>query len=607
MKSLQTVCLLLATAGLVAAQQYTISTVAGIPLVAGLWPLPNDATVTLATAAQLYHPSVVATDPKGNFYIADSYTYAVRMVTPGTGNIATIAGNGTPGTSGDAGLAISANITDVHGIAVDGSGNIYISDTSSCRIRRIDNPATNTAPNISTFVGKTTTPFCGANSGSPLTSPGALAFDAKGNLYVADYGTSSVYMVTSGGTITTFAGTGVYGNTGDGGSASKATLAYPTAMTFDAAGNLYISDVGNTNIRKVDTSGNITTAATNITAKGLAIDSAGSFYFVDGVSSTVRKTLPTGGVVTLAGSGAPGYGGDGSFNGTVYAGGPSSQAVLNQAGGLAMAPDGSLYVADTMNDVIRHMVIMPASLGIQDAASEVPGSGLLPGSIAPGEILTLFAPGIGPANFTQATVTNGFFPTSLGGTSVTFNGTPAPILYTSSNLVAVVAPYEITGSATASIVLKYTIAFNQVTSTFTTSMPVVTTVPNLFTANSSGIGPAAAVNQDQTINTASNPAKLGSFITLFATGEGYTNAPVDGKTASVTCGIACLPMPVGQVKVKIGNQTVTPSYAGGSPTLIAGVMQVNVQIPATIIPGPVLVQVTVNSYPSQSGVTIFTQ
>ncbi len=585
MKSFQTVCLLLATAGLVAAQQYTISTVAGIPGVAGLYPLPGDVTPTLATVGHLYHPSTVAVDSKGNFYIADSYTYSIRMVTLTTGNIATIAGNGQPGSGGDDGSATQASIFDVHGIAVDSHGDIFISDTSTCRIRRIDNPATNTTPKIATFVGSSKGPYCGASSTSPLSSPGALAFDSKGNLYVADYNSSTVRMITTAGVVSTFAGTGTYGNTGDGGAASKAALAYPVTLAFDAAGNLYIGDEGNNNIRKVDTGGNISTVTTGVSPLGLGVDGSGNLYFVDGVSSSVRKILPTGGIVVIAGNGLPG--------GAVVDSVPGNQASLALPSGLAVAPDSGIYVADTMNNVIRRIVAVPGSLGFQDAASQLPGSSLAGGSISPGEILTLFGSGLGPATLTQATIgTNNTFPTQIAGASVTFNGIPAPMIFASSSLVAVAVPYGVSGSAKAAVSLTYQ------GKTFTTSIPVVATTPAVFTANTSGSGQAAALNQNLSVNSTTIPAKLGSTIVLYATGAGFTTNAVDGQQAPSTCGVQ-LP-----VTVKIGNQYVNPSYAGCAPTLIAGVIQINAQIPATIIPGAVQVQVLVNGYPSQSGVTI---
>jgi uncharacterized protein (TIGR03437 family) len=640
MKSLETVCLLFAMAGLAAAQQYTISTIAGVPEVPGLYPTYNNPVAvpgqTLppptpvpaigpTDGGQLYQPSAIVVDSAGNFYIANAYTYVVNMVTAGTGYITIITGTGSRGSSGDNAAANLATITNVGGIAVDKNGNVYISDTGTCRIRRIDNPITTAVPYITTIAGNlssNTSPFCGANSGTPFIDPGALAFDSAGNLYVADPGAYVVYKITNSGTgtMSTFAGTGAYGYSGDGGAASKAMLAAPVSLSFDAAGNLYIGDEGNSNIRRIDTSGNITTVATGISPKGMAVDPTGTFFYVvDGVTSVVRKVLPGGAVVTIAGNGQPGYSGDGAFNGTNYTGGPSSLAQVDQPAGLTLGPDGSIYLADSGNDIIRHLVLVPSSLGFQDAASEVPGSNLQAGSISPGEVLLLFGSALGPSTLTQFTLTNGAFPTQIAGTSVTFNGTPAPLIYTSSGLVAVIAPYEIASSATAScvfpntapaavpcanIVLTYQPAGTSASAQFTLSVPIAATTPALFTANETGIGQAAALNANLSVNSAANPAHLGSDIVLYATGAGYTTSPVDGQPAPTTCGIACLPVPQGTVTVKIGNQTVIPAYAGGAPSLVAGVMQVNAQIPATLIPGSVLVQVLVNGYPSQPGVTI---
>ena len=619
MKSLQTICLLFATAGFVAAQQYTISTVVGNPQTAGLFPNVNPTPGVPAASytapaigpgvgGQLYNPSVVYVDSNNNIYIANNYTYVINYVNAKTGIMTILGGDGTPGTAGDIAAATSANITDVHGIAVDTNGNVFFSDTSSCRIRRIDNPSTNTIPNIQTVAGQSSdgsksvaVPYCGPTANTPFVNPGALAFDSKGNLYITDRGTNTVRVMAPNGTVTTFAGTlGSYGNSGDGGAASKALLAYPVSLVFDAAGNLYIGDEGNNNIRKVDTSGNISTVATGVIPQGLGIDGAGYLYYVDGVFSSIKKILPTGGVVSIAGNGYAGYAGDGTFNGTIYTGSQASQAQLNQPQGLFVANNGTIYVADTNNQVIRELVPVAGSFGVQDAASQVPGSYLEPGMIAPGELITLFGSGLGPAQLVSATAgSNGLYPTSFAGTSVTFNGIPAPIVYTSSSLVTVVAPYEITGSSTANISLTGP------GGTFTASMPVAQTVPSIFTADASGIGQAAAVNvADNTVNGAAHPAHLGSYIELFANGAGYTTAPVDGQPTPINCGVACLPRPLLPVTVKIGNQIVTPSYAGGAPTLIAGVLQVNVQIPTNLITGQVLVQLMVGGYPSQPGITV---
>ncbi len=574
MKSLQTVCLLFATAGLVAAQQYTISTIAGVPNVPNYFGDGGP-----ATSAQFYKPSRVGVDSKGNFYISDFFTWAVRKVTASTGIVTTIAGNGTRGFAGDGEAGNLANITDVHGIASDSSGNVYISDTSNNRIRKID-----TSGIITTIAGDGTRGYSG-DGGTALSAslwfPAGLVIDGSGNIYVADYGSHTVRKITSGGAISTIAGTGTFGYSGDGGAGSKALVASPMSLALDAAGNLYIGDVGNLNIRKVTSDGTISTVLSNVNPQSMGVDAGGNFYFVDGVYSVVRKIQPGGGIVTIAGNGLPGYGGDN---------GQSSLAQVSQPAGLAVGPDGSVYVADTGNNIIRRMVGVAGSVGVQSGASTYSGP------IAPGEILLLFGSGLGPATLTPFSLgSNGLFPTQIAGTSVTFNGTPAPLIYTSSGLVAAIAPYAISNASSAAISVNYQ------GTTQTASMPVTATVPGMFTADSTGVGQATALNQDLSVNSAANPAKVGSFLVLYATGEGLTSpAGVDGKPAPITNP----PTPLLPVTVKIGNQTVIPSYAGGSPTLVAGIMQVNVQIPPTTLPGPVLVEVLVGGYPSQPGVTV---
>ncbi len=139
-------------------------------------------------------------------------------------------------------------------------------------------------------------------------------------------------------------------------------------------------------------------------------------------------------------------------------------------------------------------------------------------------------------------------------------------------------------------------------------MPVTAIAPAIFTANASGIGQAAALNQNLSVNSAANPAKLGSTIALYVTGLGSTTNPVDGQIAPTNCGIACLATPLAAITVKIGNQFLGlgngVTYIGAAPSLVAGVAQINVTIPTTLIPGTELVQVLANGYPSQPGVTV---
>ncbi len=210
----------------------TITTVAGI----GTMGFSGDGGP--ATSALLYIPHGVAADSAGNLYIADTGNLRVRKVSGGT--ITTVAGNGTVSFSGDGGPATSASINIPYGVAVDSAGNLYIADTGNNRIRKVSGGT------ITTVAGNGTASFSG--DGGPATSasinePWAVAVDSAGNLYIADYANNRIRKV-SGGTITTVAGNGVVGFSGDGGPATNALLGYPEGVAVDSAGNLYISDSG---------------------------------------------------------------------------------------------------------------------------------------------------------------------------------------------------------------------------------------------------------------------------------------------------------------------------------------------------------------------------
>jgi uncharacterized protein (TIGR03437 family) len=207
------------------------------------------------------------------------------------------------------------------------------------------------------------------------------------------------------------------------------------------------------------------------------------------------------------------------------------------------------------------------------------------GAVSPGEIVVIFGSGLGPAQLTQCPVnTQGNIGTQCAGTNVSFNGAPAPIIYTKETQVAAIVPYSVSG-ATAQATVTYQ---GQTTSVF--SVNVASVAPGIFTLDSTGKGQAAAVNQDGSINTVGHPAPIGSYISLFATGQGQTSpAGNDGQPAQVP-----LPQPILPVTVTIGGQTVIPQYAGGAPGEVAGLMQVNVRIPSGIQTGdavPVTLQV----------------
>ena len=211
-----------------------------------------------AVEARLYAPKGVAVDAAGNLYIADVGNHRIRRVDP-SGIITTIAGIGERGFAGDGGPAIEARLYAPKGVAVDAAGNLYIADTRNQRIRRVDPSGI-----ITTIAGTGERSFAGDDGPAVearLDHPFGVAVDAAGNLYIADTFNQRIRRVDPSGTISTFAGTGIFGFSGDGGPAVEARLDNPTGVAVDAAGNLYIADQQNHRIRRVDPSGTITTFA----------------------------------------------------------------------------------------------------------------------------------------------------------------------------------------------------------------------------------------------------------------------------------------------------------------------------------------------------------
>src|SRR5439155_1238793 len=219
-----------------------------------------------ATSAQLAQPSGIAVDTAGNLYVADTRNQRVRKVTAG-GVISTVAGNGTFGFSGDGGPATSAQLSTPDDVAVDAAGNLYVPDLGGQRVRKVTPSGV-----ISTVAGNGTHGFSG--DGGPATSAqlaffsggSGVAVDVAGNLYISDNGNNRVRKVTADGVISTVAGNGTFGFSGDEGPATSAQLNFPLGVAVDSAGNLYIADSDNTRRRKVTAGGVISTVAGNGTS-----------------------------------------------------------------------------------------------------------------------------------------------------------------------------------------------------------------------------------------------------------------------------------------------------------------------------------------------------
>ena len=331
-----------------------------------------------ATSAELKYPTAVALDGAGNLYIADYHNSVVRKVDAASGNITTVAGTGTAGYSGDGGLATSAKLNYPSSLAVDGAGNLYIADQGNDRTREV-NAATGI---ISTVVGTGTAGYSG--DGGPATSakvhyPTGVAVDGAGNIYIVDEYNGAIREVNAAtGIISTVAGNGTIGETGNGGPATSAELDYPYGEALDSAGNIYIADYYANTIRKVNAAtGIISTVAGNgtggYTGDGgpatsaeldypyyVAVDSAGNIYIADFNNNVIREVNAATGIIsTVAGNGTGGYAGDGGL---------ATSAELYEAGSVTLDGAGNLYIADYYNNLIRKVTVASTSLSFAPTA-----------------------------------------------------------------------------------------------------------------------------------------------------------------------------------------------------------------------------------------------
>lgn len=213
-------------------------------------------------------------------------------------------------------------------------------------------------------------------------------------------------------------------------------------------------------------------------------------------------------------------------------------------------------------------------------------------------MVAIFGSGFGPATIAGLLIDNrGYVATSLAGTQVLFDGVPAPLIYAVTDQVSAIVPYETFRKTSTQVQVVY-----QGRGSNTISVPVITAMPGIFTLDSSGHGPGSIINQDGSVNSASNPAPAGSFVFIYATGEGQTNPNgTDGKPNDYPA-----PLPISQpVTATIGGLNADVLYAGGVPGLVAGVLQVNLTVPANLPPGSsVSVVLTIAGKPTQANVTL---
>jgi uncharacterized protein (TIGR03437 family) len=558
-----------------------------------------------AVNAWISMPTGIAFDTAGNLYFADNGNRVVRQVNT-SGIINTFAGNFQLffGNNGDGGPATNAILgfqsSVYYGLAADKSGNLYISDTSNgiARVRKV-----NSSGIISTYAGGAS-PISGGDGG-PATSAGlmtaaGLAVDSQGNLYIADTVGERIRKVNTAGIISTVAGTGVANYSGDGGPAVNATLSVPVGIAVDAQGNLYITEKGNAlygpRIRKVDTSGNISTMAGNgklgfagdggsalnaefgINLQGIAVDNAGNIYIADYGNDRIRKVDTSGTITTIAGNDKPGG------SGTNGNGGLASNSLV-QPTGLAVDPSGNLYISDYSSSQIRKIAFGASAPGLSVSAGSLYFAGRSgPLFTIPPQSLSTSTTGP-PISYTASAAT------TSGGAWMSLNGNPS-ISGTTPGTINVSINTTPGGATLAAGTYQGTITFTSTTPgynkpvTVAVTMVISTTVPSPAPVIT-GVVNGASLQANQSF--AANTYVTIHGTNLSSTTSTWNNSIVGGQLPTslngVTVTFSGVPGYISYVSSTQIN-VLAPPMAGG-----AGPLQVNnngaVSTPMTVGVAPV--------------------
>ena len=554
-----------------------------------------------ATKAGIGIPPDVAIDGAGNLYIVDRNNNRIREVDT-SGSISTFAGNGTQDSSGDGGPALNAAIFLPIAIAVDGAGNVYIADPGS-GLRKVDTAGIiNSVPVISPSLSK-------------IASPGGMTVDSAGNVYISDLNGSAIYKLDKTGVLTTVAG-GAFGFSGDGGPATKAALYFPSGVAVDSAGNLYFADKGNNRVRKVDTKGVITTFAgtgtagfsgdggpatsaklgLNLTAafQGVAVDSAGDVYIADPTNNRIRMVNPAGIISAFAGNGGP-FATGSLGNGD---GGPPASASVATPYGVTVDSAGNVYIADTGHGLIRKVTGAATTGG---SAPTISANGVVNGaSFQPGIIANSWVTiqGAGLASKTDDwsnSIVSGALPTSLDGVSVSMGGKPAYIYYISPGQLNVLAPDVPAGSI---IVTVTTAGGTSAAFASTASLygPAFFTWPgNQVVATRTDY--SYSVKAGTFAGATTVAAKPGDVIVLWATGFGPTSpAAPTGVAVPSDKAYDTTSLP----SITVDNVTATVYGAALAPGSV-GLYQIAIQVPPSLADGDWPIQALIGGVLSPTG------
>jgi hypothetical protein len=519
---------------------------------------------------------------------------SAQISIPSNGNISTIAGTGTSGCTGSGVAATSATMKLPTGVKVDASGNVYIADQTCATVRKI----TASTGVITTIAGNGTNGYSGdgsAATSAELDNPSDVAIDSSGNIYIADYSNNRVRKVNTSGVISTYAGTGTWGYSGDGGQATSAKLATPSGVALDSSGNLYIADFENKRIRKVSTSGVITTVAGNGTggdtgdgaaatsaeingAEFLAVDGSANIYFADQYDDVVRKvTASTGYISTVAGQkDVPGSSGDG---------GAATSAELNVPMGVAVDSLGNLLISDQDNYKIR----MVNSSG---TISTIAGTGTKGysgdgGAATSAKLSTMYGLGVDASANLYITDAGNYRIRVVGRSS----SLPTPTLTLTSSLNPSTYLQSVTFTATISPAVSGSITFYDGSTSLgsgTISSGTATLSTSALTAGSHSItaswpgngsyGPVTSSPLTQVVNKVTptlsltssvNPSTYGQSVTFTATANISLSGTVtfyNGGTSIGTSSISGTSTTFSTSTLPVGTDSITASWPGDSNT-----------------------------------------
>ena len=593
------------------------------------------------------NPAALALDPQGNIYVTGSAGPNFQTTTgaaqpangggtcqdPNTGNLGACPDAFVLKLSADGSKAVYATFlggsgADAgRGIAVDAAGQAYITgDTASTNFPVTPGAAQSSLAGKPVEDGLTLT-WYGDAFVAKLDAAGdrflyatylggtapdigyGIAVDSGGNAYVAGSTQSADFPTTAGVFQPKYAGGTPFNDGADpdpdgdafiakyGPSGALLWSTYLGGSSRDEAVAIALDSATNPNVY---VGGSTESADFPLTANAIPHCRTGGPFAAE---------LDTNGAKLLYSTGISGMGYDQAWaialdhSGGVYLAGDTSSQVFFAAGGAAQSSYGSgdsdAFVARIDLNAQPKLFVACALNGASFLAGNEGFFSL--GTVAPGEIVSIFGVGLGPDQpVTAQPAASASYPTTLGGTQVLFDGVPAPMLYASANQINAVVPYEVKAPVTEMTVK------GAAGTDGPRAMPVADAVPAIFTYNSSGIGEAAVINQDGTYNSIANPAPLGSVITFYATGAGLMNPlATDGSVTSLSLPPDQQLKPKLPVKVQIRGQDSQVQYAGAAPGYVSGLIQVNVQVPTTINFGNLIpLSLMVGSYTSQFQVSI---